>query len=98
MPDPSRLSTKSEPFGPCSLCGKPTIHTGFDWCDECEVNAHDYCGCCGEEIPDDGVGVNIETWCAQCKVHVGTEGPMWERTFSAIYGGDCPFQVGGTRD
>ena len=53
----------------------------------------DYCGCCGNEIPDDGTGQRL--WCVPCAMHVAVVAgvPPWERTFESIYGVPCPYQV-----
>lgn len=43
------------------------------------------CGCCGQDCPD-GDG-----WCLPCRAHVGTTGPIEERTYWAQHGVDCPY-------
>ena len=52
----------------------------------------DFCGCCGDAIPDHGMDI-VQAWCGPCWHHVGIVGPMWERTFEAMNGEPCPFQV-----
>lgn len=48
----------------------------------------DYCGCCGNE--NDG-GYDF---CERCMDHVGRfSGAPWMRTYFALHGVDCPFQV-----
>lgn len=45
-----------------------------------------YCGCCGRQIGE------RELWCRDCTAHVKhTSEPIWERTYFAQYGKDCPF-------
>ena len=48
---------------------------------------HDYCGCCGTDDQVSG------EWCRRCKAHVGTNGPAYDRTYRALNGTECPFQV-----
>lgn len=48
------------------------------------------CGCCGTEIPSG------ELWCGRCLDdldHIGTRGPLHDRTYFARFGTECPFQV-----
>lgn len=47
------------------------------------------CGCCGGEM------VALEQlWCSKCQSHVRGEGiELWERTYFARYGKDCPFDI-----
>jgi hypothetical protein len=52
----------------------------------------DYCGCCDNEIPDDG-GDDGPLWCTRCESHVGAQGGSWDRTYEAVHGRPCPFQV-----
>lgn len=58
-----------------------------------------YCGCCGNPI-----GANARTdndWCSRCRPHIararrevgGCFTPVWERTYFAQTGEDCPWQV-----
>jgi len=49
------------------------------------------CGCCGRDCPDDKI------WCAECELHVGTEGTPVDRTYFALHGIDCPYAVEETR-
>lgn len=55
-------------------------------------SAHDHCGCCG----------NCYVWlasefCTPCRSrvkHLGPHGlPPWDRTYEAVHGSPCPFQV-----
>lgn len=46
-----------------------------------------FCGCCGNET-DGG------DWCRKCRSHVAKTGTMYERTFYAQNGRECPYQVG----
>ena len=49
----------------------------------------DYCGCCGNQID-----ATEGAWCLRCAQHVGRfDGYEWDRTYFAINGVDCPFQV-----
>jgi len=55
-----------------------------------------YCGCCGNRC---GVG---RSWCVRCTAPVGHLGPShlhaWDRTYEAVHGESCPFQItGGTQ-
>jgi len=43
------------------------------------------CGCCGQDCPEG------DTWCLACRPHVGTTGPLCERTYYALHGVDCPY-------
>jgi hypothetical protein len=54
----------------------------------------DYCGCCGNEISDRLSSL----WCERCRGHIGqfTSGHPWEKTYAAMHGEDCPFQVSRT--
>lgn len=70
---------------PCPTCD-------LDPCD-CVQDEPDYCGCCGNEITDHRIGV-VQSWCGPCCQHIATRGPSWERTYEAINGVPCPFQVG----
>lgn len=47
----------------------------------------DYCGCCGNEIDGEAL------WCERCQPHVGQVGHLWNRTYFARTGEDCPFAV-----
>lgn len=49
------------------------------------AEADDYCGCCGRLSPD-------YLFCEACHQHVAREGHLWERTWFAQHGTDCPFQ------
>lgn len=69
------------------------------------VNAYldaiqDYCGCCGDEIPATGndhvPDDDVPMWCNRCWHHTGVAGPLWERTYEALNGEPCPFQIGAT--
>lgn len=47
-----------------------------------------YCGCCGTEIQHGD-------WCLKCSQHLlpANRGlPIWERTYFAQFGKDCPYQ------
>lgn len=57
---------------------------------DCPCEDLDYCGCCGGEI-DNGDAY----WCSHCTDHVAraTTAYLWERTYFAQHGEDCPFQV-----
>ena len=50
-----------------------------------------YCGCCGNTI---GPGVDPIWWCEACEPHIGASGHAWERTYFALTGKPCPYQVG----
>lgn len=53
----------------------------------CEPN---YCGCCGRQIENGW----SQWWCDDCLKHIGSEGPpLWDRTYAAIHGVECPYQV-----
>ena len=43
------------------------------------------CGCCGQDCPEG------DTWCLACRPHVGTTGPLAERTYYSLHGVDCPY-------
>lgn len=43
------------------------------------------CGCCGQDCPEG------DTWCLACRPHVGTTGPLCERTYYSLHGVDCPY-------
>jgi hypothetical protein len=43
------------------------------------------CGCCGQDCPEG------DTWCLACRPHVGTTGPLPERTYYSLHGVDCPY-------
>lgn len=48
-----------------------------------------FCGCCGREIKHG-------EWCLKCSKHLlpaSTGLAMWDRTWFAQFGTDCPFQV-----
>ena len=52
-----------------------------------------YCGCCGNgPLAPTKQGV-IEDWCARCMSHVGSDGQLWDRTYEAVHGTPCPYQV-----
>lgn len=55
----------------------------------------DYCGCCGNGITGKRPTGNPEPlWCAHCRGHVSARPvPLWERTWFAQHGTDCPRQV-----
>jgi hypothetical protein len=56
----------------------------------------DFCGCCGDAMPGPATGRN---WCSRCVLHLGsTHLPPWERTYEAVTGTPCPFQVGSPAD
>lgn len=72
-------------------------------CDEkCTTPIHPddaalWCGCCGNEIPPKAASM---LWCGRCAGHVMRRStyehrhiPVWERTYFARTGQDCPFQV-----
>jgi len=66
-----------------ATCWAADIHDRYD-------RDTTYCGCCG-----DGP-IRLNLWCDRCAAHVGQPGPPpWERTYQAISGEPCPFQVGG---
>lgn len=45
-----------------------------------------WCGCCGQDCPPG------DWWCLACRAHVGTEGRIEERTWSALHDGEeCPY-------
>lgn len=44
------------------------------------------CGCCGRPKAEN------EIWCVDCKEHVAVSGALWNRTYLAQFGEDCPFQ------
>ncbi len=48
----------------------------------------DYCGCCGQHETLPG-----GYWCDRCHAHVIHENyvPVWDRTYFALHGRDCPF-------
>ena len=45
-----------------------------------------YCGCCGR--------YTLLEWCKRCRSHVGKSGVAWERTYFALTGLPCPFEIG----
>lgn len=49
-----------------------------------------YCGCCGGDL--DG---NSDLWCKRCADHVLPDRGvrLWDRTYFAQHGKDCPFQM-----
>lgn len=57
----------------------------------------DFCWCCGYEIePDLGYDPN---WCGACLEHISPENLQpWDRTYFALHGEPCPFQVGTLPD
>jgi len=49
-----------------------------------------YCGCCGRETQWGG----SPYWCQECSRHVAdNRQPPWDRTYEAIHGEPCPFQI-----
>jgi hypothetical protein len=44
-----------------------------------------FCGCCGRP--------SVGLWCRQCEGHIGRSGKLCERTYQAVKGRPCPFQV-----
>jgi hypothetical protein len=45
------------------------------------------CGCCGR-----GILRGTSEWCTDCLPHIDTnEGPLWQQTWFAQNGNDCPF-------
>jgi hypothetical protein len=87
----------------CPTCGFTfdAIHVdvgGGYSCPQCDPvdpgqESGDYCGCCGDEIRNSTD--HMVMWCARCKPHIaGYSAPPWERTYEAINGEPCPFQVG----
>jgi hypothetical protein len=61
----------------------PTIRLDKVWL------SPDYCGCCGQPAGAGGDAL----WCEPCRDHVGAVGHPWDRTFFALTGAECPFQV-----
>lgn len=45
-----------------------------------------FCGCCGRP--------SAALWCQACACHIGRTGKLCDRTFLAVKGRPCPFQVG----
>jgi len=57
------------------------------------MKTQDYCGCCGNEVP-------YGEWCLKCTAHLkpAERGlSMWDRTYFAQHGKDCPFQFATTQ-
>lgn len=54
----------------------------------CPAEGTGYCGCCGNETARED-----DLWCPRCIGHVGSHGPLWERTWAAVTGEECPYQV-----
>lgn len=52
-----------------------------------------FCGCCGDVILVEPCAA-IPWWCDRCFPHTGVVGHLWERTYEALNGEPCPFQVG----
>jgi hypothetical protein len=55
----------------------------------CRESVQFYCGCCGNEVEADD-----HIWCVPCREHVGGQGSLWDRTWFAKHGTDCPYQAG----
>lgn len=55
-----------------------------------------FCGCCGNEIPQ---WHHNRLWCSPCSLHISPSQykPLWERTYEAVTGEPCPYQVGVPR-
>lgn len=53
----------------------------------------DYCGCCGREITADDLP-GMPLWCDDCRPHLAASPHLWDRTWFAQHGTECPFQVG----
>lgn len=51
------------------------------------------CGCCGRELGTDVAGTADGLWCVDCIGHVLKGGALWDRTWFAQHGNECPFQV-----
>lgn len=56
------------------------------------MTEQDYCGCCGRATGG--------PWCLGCRTHISPRQtlPLWDRTYFAQTGLDCPLQVGGELD
>lgn len=76
----------------CELCDE--AHSP---CEERDLdNLPNYCGCCGQPYRDEG----IRPWfCEKCMAHVlddtdnqGGYRHIWDCTWIAQYGTDCPYQ------
>lgn len=54
-----------------------------------------FCGCCGRAVRGSYLDSEREPgdWCSQCITHLGKKGAPWERTYFALHGADCPWQV-----
>lgn len=50
---------------------------------------HGHCGCCGNPIAENDI------WCAKCSKpgHLLKRGYLYERTWFAQFGTDCPFTL-----
>lgn len=44
-----------------------------------------YCGCCGHES-------TAGEWCKRCAKHVDPKKTLWDATYLAQFGVDCPYQ------
>jgi hypothetical protein len=51
-----------------------------------------YCGCCGRQARARRSDPE-PLWCKPCSQHVAATGHLWDRTFEAINGEPCPYQV-----
>lgn len=49
-----------------------------------------YCGCCGAQLPILSIG---DEWCKNCKLHVGSYGELYNRTYFALTGHECPYET-----
>lgn len=47
---------------------------------------YDYCGCCGRRC-----GRN-QDWCERCKKHIDPKKTLWDATYFAQHGENCPYQ------
>lgn len=45
----------------------------------------EFCGCCGREA-------DAGEWCSDCKEHIDPRKTLWDATYFAQHGCDCPFQ------
>jgi hypothetical protein len=44
-----------------------------------------FCGCCGRP--------SVALWCRNCEKHIGRTGKLCDRTYQALRGCPCPFQI-----
>lgn len=49
------------------------------------MRERNYCGCCGRECDGE--------WCEPCQAHIDKRKTLWDATYYAQNGVDCPYQI-----